>query len=114
MNLYIDSTNNLKTIIKLGEHELVKIYDSPREQNVLAVVDEALKKHNLPLKDISSITVNPGPGSFTGTRVGVAIANSLAFGLNLKVNGQNPPIEPSYDRPPNITTRQVEPRGKIV
>lgn len=45
---------------------------------------EGLKKY---LKDITAIEVNTGPGSFTGTRVGVAIANALGFALNIPVNG---------------------------
>ena len=104
MKLYIDSTNNLKTTIKLDDAELVVEYDSPREQNVLAVINEALRQNNLSLKDISEIEVNKGPGSFTGTRVGVAIGNALAFALGIKINGQKPPVEPTYGQPPNITT----------
>ncbi len=108
MNLYIDSTDNLKTVIKIDNHELIKNYDSPREQNILVIINEVLKKNKLSLKDISTIEVNPGPGSFTGTRVGVAIANTLAFALGIKVNGHRPPIEPVYTEPPHITQRKVD------
>lgn len=103
MKLYIDSTNNLKTIVKIDDYELVTEHSSPRDQNTLASIDQLLTQHNLTLKDITKIEVNRGPGSFTGTRVGVAIANALAFTLNLKVNGKEPPLEPTYSQPPNIT-----------
>ena len=103
MLLYIDSTNNLKTIVKLDKEKIIKTYDSPREQDVLGAIQEILKANNQTFKDISAIELNQGPGSFTGTRVGVTIANTLAFALRVKVNGKKPPVFPIYDQPPNIT-----------
>ena len=56
------------------------------------------------LNDISAIEVVPGPGSFTSSRIGVAVANALAFGLNIPVNGHlHEFVKPVYDRPANIT-----------
>ncbi|MFH1536127.1 MAG: hypothetical protein ABIC96_03620 [Patescibacteria group bacterium] len=34
------------------------------------------------------IEVETGPGSFTGLRVGVSVANALGFALNIPVNGK--------------------------
>lgn len=102
MKLYLDSTDNKKVIICLDAEEFVNEYDSPREQDVLFFLNGLLEKKNKSLDDVSEIEVNPGPGSFTGSRVGVAIANALAFALKIKVNGQTPPILPVYAAPPNI------------
>lgn len=104
MNLHIDATNNLKTLIRLDEKEFVKNNSRPQDQDVLGSIMDALKQSGITLGNLSSITVNPGPGSFTGSRVGVAIANSLAFALDLKVNDQEPPVLPIYSEPPRITT----------
>ena len=41
------------------------------------------------IKDISEIEVNTGPGSFTGLRVGVSIANALGWALGIPVNGKD-------------------------
>ena len=105
MRLYIDTSDNRTTIIKLGDRKLVKKYQSPRSQELLSVIDELLKQEKKSLKDITSIKVNPGPGSFTSLRVGVAVANALGFSLNVPVNGNKPgvPVEPRYGKPPNIT-----------
>lgn len=39
-------------------------------------------------KDIKAIEVETGPGSFTGLRVGVAVANALGLALKIPVNGK--------------------------
>ena len=104
MNLFIDSTNNLKTLIRLDDTEYLKEYSSPRDQDILAYLLEVLEKSHHTIKDITSIEVNPGPGSFTGCRLGVAIGNALAYALGLKINGQVPPILPIY---PAETTWKV-------
>lgn len=103
MNLHLDTTQPLVVSLKIGEQTFEKKYARPQEQAVLAFLDETLKKLKLDKEQITSITVNPGPGSFTGTRVGVTIANALAFALNIPVNDQKPPVLPVYDQPPHIT-----------
>lgn len=108
MNLYLDSTNNLKVILRLDEREFVSQYATPQDQDVLGFLMQSLKEVDLTLADVTQIEVNPGPGSFTGTRVGVTIANALALALNLPVNGQKPPVLPIYSQPPNIS----QPRKK--
>ncbi|KKS13454.1 MAG: Universal bacterial protein YeaZ [Candidatus Daviesbacteria bacterium GW2011_GWB1_41_5] len=37
---------------------------------------------------VDEIEVDRGPGSYTGIRVGVSVANALGFALNIPVNGK--------------------------
>ncbi len=37
---------------------------------------------------LEGIEVETGPGSFTGLRVGVSVANALGYSLNIPVNGK--------------------------
>ena len=103
MKLYLDSTDNTQVIIRLDDKEFINKVDSPRNQNVFGFLLSCLEKENYKQEDITEIEVNPGPGSFTGTRIGVSIANALGFALGVKVNGQTNPIEPIYSSPPSIT-----------
>lgn len=98
--LIIDTTENKKTTVKL---ETDKFSDEMTEENAqksqitLILIDKLLKRNNIRPTDISEIEVNSGPGSFTGTRVGVAIANALGFGLGVKVNGsKSKNVTPKY------------------
>jgi tRNA threonylcarbamoyl adenosine modification protein YeaZ len=41
------------------------------------------------LKNLTGIIVFTGPGSFTGLRIGISVANALAFGLGISVVGSS-------------------------
>ena len=45
---------------------------------------------------LTGIEVFKGPGSFTGLRVGVAIANALGAAMDIPVNGKKQLVEPTY------------------
>jgi|SRR3990167_742794 len=96
MKLYLDSTNNTQVIVRLDDKEFVNHVDSPRNQDVFGFLLSCLENEKLHQEDITEIEVNPGPGSFTGTRIGITIANALGFALGIPVNGQNNPVEPIY------------------
>ena len=105
MNLYIDTSNNLITLIKLDNQEFLTNYDSPRDQDAFGAIKRALDSTGKTIQDITSVEFNKGPGSFTGLRVGASIANTLSLTLNIPINGQAPGtvIEPTYGAPPSIT-----------
>lgn len=106
MRIYIDATDNTKTLIRVNDREYVRNVDSPRDQDVLGFLIHCLEKENVKPEEIDEVEVNPGPGSFTGTRVGVSVANALAYALEIKVNGSFTPVEPIYSAPPSITKKQ--------
>ena len=59
-----------------------------RSEAVIPLLDKLLKNNNLTLRDLEAIEVFEGPGSFTGLRVGISIANALGFLLKIPVNGR--------------------------
>ena len=54
---------------------------------VLERIGKLLIKHNLKISGLEAIAVNQGPGSYTGLRVGITIANTLAWSLKIPVFG---------------------------
>lgn len=59
-----------------------------KSQAVLPMIAEILKERELSWSDIGAIEVTEGPGSFTGLRVGFAVANALGFLFDVPVNGK--------------------------
>lgn len=49
------------------------------------LLDGFLKRESVTVKQLEKIVVCSGPGSFTGIRVGVALAQALGFALNIPV-----------------------------
>lgn len=58
---------------------------TPREhtQRILPMVDNLLNKQQLNLDELNALVYCRGPGSFTGVRIGIGIAQGLALGANL-------------------------------
>ena len=100
MKLSIDTSDSVK--IKVGLEGEIYETDSKKQksQRLLGFIDEILKKKDKEIKDITEIEINTGPGSFTGLRVGAAVANTLGWALNIPVNGKtikkDGPVLPVY------------------
>ena|SRR3990167_1318212 len=64
-------------------------WESYRTQSkeLLPMIDNLLHQNNHKLSDLTAIAVFKGPGSYTGLRVGISVANSLAWSLNIPVIG---------------------------
>lgn len=90
--LILDTADNKKITVGLiidgKEHIKTDKVTSNKTQIILPMIDKILKRHSLKPKDLSEIRINPGPGSFTGLRVGLAIANALSFVLKIPINGK--------------------------
>lgn len=58
---------------------------APKNHSVILapLVADLFKYCNLTLNNIGGVGVNTGPGSFTGIRIGISLAASLAYGADL-------------------------------
>ncbi len=54
---------------------------------ILEKIDQLVKKTNIQLSDLKGVFVIKGPGSFTGLRVGIAVANQFAHQLKIPIIG---------------------------
>ena len=56
---------------------------------IMSMIDNLFKMTKLSIKDVDRIAVTVGPGSFTGIRIGVAVAKGLCYGTNKSIVGIN-------------------------
>lgn len=118
MKLYIDSRDNKQIILKVIEknkilYSIEKDIVSKRQANELLLsIDNLLKDSNVKWSQIKEILVNNDGGSFTGLRLGVIVANTLAYAKNIKISATTQKsievnnikiVKPDYDREPDIS-----------
>lgn len=84
MKLFINTTISKKAVVSLLD-EKGRIISQEQADEPLLAIDNLLKKNKTSLKEVSGVSSHPGPGSFTGIRVGAAVANALNFALGKKV-----------------------------
>lgn len=104
MILILDTTKRENITVELENPISKKSYKLSSAQKhgsqvLLPLIVKILKKANVEFEDLTEVKVNPGPGSFTGTRVGVTVANAIGFALKIPVNGKKGKIvEPVYEK----------------
>ena len=89
IHLFIDTSISYPTIAIVKDDNIIYCFHEHIEKNmstmILPIINEGLMKNNLSVKDIDKLFVVTGPGSFTGIRIGVAIAKTIAWALKKDV-----------------------------
>lgn len=88
----IDTSDNKKINIELEINGVKNNLSSEsvilKSEAALPLIDKLLKENNLKIEEVDEVKVNTGPGSYTGLRVGAAIANALGFLLKIPINNK--------------------------
>jgi len=83
------STTTAQASLALGDSETasVAVFESRRElaRTLMWRIDRLVTERGARRKDVSKIAVDAGPGSFTGTRIGVSTARALGEALHVPV-----------------------------
>jgi len=90
MILGIDTAKREKIYLTLYSQKVEKSWEFETENqtnDILIAIKGILDNEKMTLKDLRAILINQGPGSFTGTRIGVTVANTLGWSLNIPVYG---------------------------
>ena len=89
MILFIDTHDELITIALKNKDDLfIKTQESEYSHSIytMPMIESIFKENNLNVKELEKIIVINGPGSFTGIRIGLSIAKTMAYALNIKIN----------------------------
>jgi len=135
MILIINTANNVYAEIAIVNKD--KLIKSKRfkaqykqAEKLLIEIQKLFKNQKLSINKITGIIVVRGPGSFTSLRIGMVVANTLAWSIKIPVVGiklneyddlknlaeisqllmskakKNYLVEPWYCKEPNITTKK--------
>ena len=89
MILFRDTDDELITVgLKNGEELYLKTQESEYSHSIytMPMIESLFKDNNFNVKDLKKIIVVNGPGSFTGIRIGLSIAKTLAYALKIDIN----------------------------
>lgn len=81
MKMFLDTASPVCTLILKDEDSTYQSsWESGRDlaRGLLTYIKDQLQNHNKKFSDLDYIGVKSGPGSFTGLRIGITVANTLA------------------------------------
>ncbi|MEK5176341.1 tRNA (adenosine(37)-N6)-threonylcarbamoyltransferase complex dimerization subunit type 1 TsaB [Heyndrickxia sp. FSL W8-0496] len=89
--LAIDTSNNPLGIALLDENKVIGEYITNLKKNhsirVMPAIQQLMTDCEIEPSQLDKIVVAKGPGSYTGVRIGVTIAKTLAWSLNIPLVG---------------------------
>lgn len=79
----------LSLVDKSGEQIDFELWQSGRKlsEGLLSNIEALLKHNNLSFDELSGIVVYEGPGSFTSLRIGLIVANTVAYAQQIPIVG---------------------------
>lgn len=89
MILALETTAKVASVALLGGETVLGVLycdaEKKHAETVLPAIEQLLEQQRIGLERIDAFAVDVGPGSFTGVRIGVCIANALAYALHKPV-----------------------------
>lgn len=87
--LAIDTSNQPMTIAVMKEEQLLAEYTTDIKKNhsvqLMPAINQLLADCKMTPQDLDLIAVGHGPGSFTGVRIGLTTAKTLAWSLSIPI-----------------------------
>ena len=87
ISLFLDTSSKKLVVYLVRDKDILYFKElettNDHSKYLVPFIDEALKQNNLSPKDINKIYVVNGPGSFTGTRIGVTVGKVFAYSIGM-------------------------------
>ncbi|WP_419241329.1 tRNA (adenosine(37)-N6)-threonylcarbamoyltransferase complex dimerization subunit type 1 TsaB [Cardinium endosymbiont of Nabis limbatus] len=59
------------------------LMDRSHSEYLMPIIEDLLKNSNFKRRSLAAVAISGGPGSFTGLRIGTAVAKGLCYGLDI-------------------------------
>lgn len=86
--LALETTSEICAVaLGTADNYVLESHNAPRQHNkrILPMVDAACASLDIERQDIACVAFSAGPGSFTGVRLGAAVAQGIAAGLDAQI-----------------------------
>ncbi|MDD4547400.1 MAG: tRNA (adenosine(37)-N6)-threonylcarbamoyltransferase complex dimerization subunit type 1 TsaB [Bacilli bacterium] len=87
--LFLDTSSFYINIAIISDEKIIynrSVLNSPKlSESIFLLIEEAFHESNINTTDPGKIFIVNGPGSFTGVRVGVTIAKTMAWALKIPI-----------------------------
>lgn len=91
MVLTIKTDNPVAALALFKDGQKVSEYswqaDRELARDLIKEIQQFLHKNNANFTTLEGLVVYSGPGSFTGLRIGLTVANTIAYGQNISIVG---------------------------
>jgi len=89
MILYIDTCYKILNIALYENQKVLLSFNQKLENNMtdltLIYINKLFEQTKKDISSLSKVIVSNGPGSFTGIRIGLTIAKTIAYALNIPI-----------------------------
>lgn len=88
--LALDTATEACSVALYNDGELTSFFEvcpQKHTQRILPLIDRLLAESGITLNQLDALAFGKGPGSFTGVRIGIGIAQGLALGVGLPLIG---------------------------
>lgn len=91
--LHLETSSEICSIAITENRKLIDLFEA-KEKNIHSekltlFISEIFEKNALRVKSLDAVSVSSGPGSYTGLRIGVAVAKGICYGLDIPLIGVN-------------------------
>lgn len=92
MNYLLIDTSNQPLSVALVKDDIVEAEINSNEKRnhsaqLMPAVEKLFESASFPKNEVDAVVVAQGPGSYTGLRIGVTVAKTLAYSLDAKLYG---------------------------
>ncbi|PHK48677.1 tRNA (adenosine(37)-N6)-threonylcarbamoyltransferase complex dimerization subunit type 1 TsaB [Staphylococcus edaphicus] len=89
--LLIDTSNQPLSVAVMQDDKVLSEYNTNEKKNhsiqLMPAISKIIDESQINKSELDAIVVAQGPGSYTGLRIGVTVAKTLAYALNTKLYG---------------------------
>ena len=85
--LFIDTHDELINVSMVLKNDIFtkEVISGSHSTHLLPLINNMLKEKKIKLNDFNRVVVVNGPGSFTGIRIGLTVAKTISYSLNIPI-----------------------------